>query len=115
LIYSDREVNDVDRIFLFENKVAHLRVPALGLVPVVNSRFEEFSHGFYVLIMFGFFWHDEAIFELASSFFGFWLSANDVGELNDFGCAVDGKSGARGDEVTHDDVFFESAETIHFS
>jgi hypothetical protein len=37
------EIQDVDLVLLHEDVLLHLRVPALGLVPEVNARFQERS------------------------------------------------------------------------
>ena len=40
------DVDDVDVVFLFEDELPHLGVPALGLVSVVDAGFEEFVDQF---------------------------------------------------------------------
>jgi hypothetical protein len=39
-----REVDDVDPVALREDVLAHLRIPAPGLVPEVDARFEQLLH-----------------------------------------------------------------------
>src|SRR5690606_6077772 len=39
------EVDDVDAVALAEDEALHLRVPATGLVPEVDARFEHLTHG----------------------------------------------------------------------
>src|SRR5207302_3093673 len=39
------KIDDVDAIALAENEFLHFGVPALGLVPEVDARFEQLLHG----------------------------------------------------------------------
>ncbi len=39
------QVDDVNAVALAEDVLLHLGVPALGLMPEVNSRFEQLLHG----------------------------------------------------------------------
>ena len=39
------QVDDVNSVALAEDVFLHLRIPALGLMPEVNTRFEQLLHG----------------------------------------------------------------------
>src|SRR6266498_1449714 len=38
------QIDDVNLISLFENERFHFRIPALGLMPKMDARFQEFRH-----------------------------------------------------------------------
>src|SRR6266516_854772 len=40
------QIDDVNLISLFENERFHFRIPALGLMPKMDARFQEFRHYF---------------------------------------------------------------------
>ena len=46
LLYRLIKIDDVDLVFLLENVGAHLRVPALGLVPKMHAGFQKLRHKF---------------------------------------------------------------------
>ena len=48
LLNGDGEIDDVDRVLLFENEIPHLGIPALRLVAVMHPGFKEFSHNFKI-------------------------------------------------------------------
>ena len=46
LLDGEPEVDDVNRIFFLEDVIAHLGIPSLGLVSIMDAGLEEFRHEF---------------------------------------------------------------------